>query len=111
MLYLLFGKDEFACEEALKELEQGYWSDPSLGDLNRTVLDGRKITIAELRHHCDSIPFLADRRLVIVENLIARVDGKKRSRPQPIASPESSQETEPDNTKALADDQLTNLPH
>lgn len=111
MLYLLFGKDEFACEEALKELERGRWSDPSLGDLNRTVLDGRRITIAELRHHCDAIPFLADRRLVIVENLIARVDGKKRSRPQPIASPESSQETEPDNIKSLADGLLAYFPN
>jgi len=111
MLYLLFGKDEFACEEALRELEQGYWSDPSLGDLNRTVLDGRKISIAELRHHCDAIPFLADRRLVIVENLIARVDGKKGSRTEPAATPQSDEETEPASTKALVDDLLAYLPH
>jgi len=79
MLYLFFGEDEFACEEALRELERDYWSDPTMGDLNRTLLDGRKMTLAELRHHCDAIPFLAERRLVIVEDLVTRLDGRKGS--------------------------------
>lgn len=80
MLYLIFGADEFACSEAVRDLERRTWSDPSLGELNRSVLDGRRLTISELRHHCDAIPFLAERRLVIVEGLATRLDGKRKER-------------------------------
>ncbi|HID62501.1 MAG TPA: DNA polymerase III subunit delta, partial [Anaerolineae bacterium] len=42
-------------------------------DLNTTILDGSKVTLAELMHACDSVPFLTDRRLVIVEGLLTRL--------------------------------------
>jgi DNA polymerase-3 subunit delta len=42
-------------------------------DFNVTVLDGRKVTLAELRHAADAVPFMADKRLVVVEGLLARL--------------------------------------
>ncbi len=79
MLHLIFGADEYRCSEALRALESRLWRDPSLGELNRSTLDGRRLTLSELRHHCDAIPFLAESRLVIVEGLTTRLDGKRKA--------------------------------
>jgi DNA polymerase-3 subunit delta len=46
-------------------------------DLNTTLLDGRRLTLAELRHACDAIPFLAEKRLVVVEGLLSRLTSRK----------------------------------
>src|SRR4051794_33437703 len=42
-------------------------------DLNTSVLDGAKLGFIELRAACDTVPFLAPVRLVIVEGLLARL--------------------------------------
>lgn len=70
MFYLFHGEDEFSRAEAVQNLKQRMGDDPAMADLNTTILDGRKITLGELRHVCDTIPFMADRRLVIVEGLL-----------------------------------------
>jgi DNA polymerase III subunit delta len=111
MLYLFFGEDEFACEEALRELESDYWSDPGMADLNRTLLDGRSLTLAELRHHCDAIPFLAERRLVIVEKLITRLDGNKGSRSADADEEEADELPASTSAKELLDALLAYLPN
>ena len=111
MLYLLFGADEFECSEALNKLQAKMWSDPSLGELNRSVLDGRRLTLSELRHHGDALPFLAERRLVIVEGLVTRLDGKGRERPggeEPASGPSDAP---PEKTKGLLEDLLAYLPN
>ena len=111
MLYLFFGEDEFACEEVLRELERDYWADPTMGDLNKTVLNGRSLTLAELRHHCDSVPFLAERRLVIVENLVTRLDGRKRSRGSSAGDEEADVSPATTGSKELLDGLLAYLSH
>jgi DNA polymerase III subunit delta len=42
-------------------------------DLNTTRLDGRSATLAEVENACSTLPFLSERRLVIVEGLLARL--------------------------------------
>jgi len=79
MLYILFGKDDFSCEEYLAALKARHLSNPALGDLNFTVLDGASLTLTELRHHCDALPFLGERRLVLVEGLLGRWAGASES--------------------------------
>jgi DNA polymerase-3 subunit delta len=74
MYYVLHGEDEFSCSEVLAEMK-AKMGDPAMADLNTTVLDGSKVTLAELMHACDTMPFLADRRLVIVEGLLTRLEG------------------------------------
>ncbi len=39
-------------------------------DLNTTLFSGRDISLSALQHACNSVPFLADKRLVIVEDLL-----------------------------------------
>jgi len=77
MFYVLHGEDEFSRSEILAEMK-AKMGDPAMADLNTTVLEGSKATLAELMHACDTVPFLADRRLVILEGLLTRLgDGGK----------------------------------
>lgn len=68
MLYLFFDADELACTEALNELRAAI--PPDLADLNIATLDGRKLRVEALAATCDALPFLSDRRLVIVEDAL-----------------------------------------
>lgn len=79
MFYLFHGEDEFSRSEALADFKKKM-GDPGLAELNITVFDGRRVTLAELQHACDSVPFMADRRLVIVEALLTRLEPKGRGR-------------------------------
>jgi DNA polymerase-3 subunit delta len=74
--YVLHGEDEFTRSETLADFKRRL-GPPGTGDLNTTVLDGRKLTLGELHHACDAVPFLADRRLVIVEGLLSRLTPRK----------------------------------
>jgi len=74
--YVFHGEDEFTRAETLADLKRRL-GPPDVVDLNTTLLDGRTLTLAELRHACDAIPFLAEKRLVIVEGLLARLTSQK----------------------------------
>lgn len=76
MFYVFYGDDEFSRSEALADFK-ARMGDPVMADLNTTHLDGRKVTFGELAHACDAIPFMAQVRLVIVENLLTRLTGKR----------------------------------
>ena len=87
MFYVLHGEDELGREEALARLRgKMAGGDAAMADLNTTVLNGDQLTLGELRHVCDAIPFLSDRRLVIVHGLLARLAPKKGKRGRPKAS-------------------------
>jgi DNA polymerase-3 subunit delta len=47
--------------------------DPSMAELNTSRLDGRTASLEDIRTACYAIPFLADRRLVIVTNPLTRL--------------------------------------
>jgi DNA polymerase-3 subunit delta len=79
MFYVLHGEDEFSRSEVLAEMK-AKMGDPAMADLNTTVLDGSKVTLAELMHACDTVPFLTDRRLVIVEGLLTRLGAGGRGK-------------------------------
>jgi DNA polymerase-3 subunit delta len=77
MLYLLYGPDEYARSEALGALKAQV--PPDLADLNVTTLDGRKLKLDTLIGACEVFPFLAERRLVIVNDLLKNQKaGKER---------------------------------
>jgi DNA polymerase-3 subunit delta len=79
MFYVFHGDDEFSRAEALADFK-ARMGDPVMADLNTTHLDGQKVTFGELVHACDAVPFMAQVRLVIVENLLARLAGKQSHR-------------------------------
>jgi DNA polymerase-3 subunit delta len=69
VFYLLHGDDDFSRSEALAELRDRM-GDPGMAELNTTRMDGRTVSLAQLQHTCNTIPFLSDRRLVIVDGLL-----------------------------------------
>jgi DNA polymerase-3 subunit delta len=68
MITLLFGADELARSEALAAIKAEI--PPDLADLNMTVLDGKKLKLDALVAACEAFPFIAERRLVIVTELL-----------------------------------------
>lgn len=70
MFYIFHGDDQHAQREQLAELQRTL-GDPAMLDLNTSRFQGHGLHLAELQHACDSIPFLADKRLVIVSNLLS----------------------------------------
>ncbi len=77
MLYVFYGPDAFRAREALQDLRHELDSDGNLA-ANTLWLDGRGLTLADLRTACHSASFFAASRLVIVEDLLARFGGARR---------------------------------
>jgi DNA polymerase-3 subunit delta len=85
MFYILHGDNEFEISERVADFKQKV-GDESVRDLNITVLDGRKTTLSEVQHAADAIPFLADKRLVIVDGLLTRLASRKAKDGDEVAS-------------------------
>ena len=73
MIYLLYGEDSLSVEETLASLRPDADAE-GLGDVNTTTLNGASATPAEIEAAWSTIPFMADKRTVIVRNLLARVE-------------------------------------
>lgn len=78
MLILIHGPAELIRAEALADIASRVSPDPELASLNTVRLDGRAIGPGELENAADPLPFLAERRLVIVEGLLRRLAGSGR---------------------------------
>jgi DNA polymerase III subunit delta len=100
MYYIFHGEDEFSKTEQINQL-RAKMGDPQFADLNTTQLDGRKVSLSELTHACDAVPFLADKRLVIVEGMLARLE-PRRKRGEDEAGGEVEEEANPGLAKELA---------
>ena len=66
-VYLLKGDDLIAIKSFIDELV-GRMGDPAIASLNIDRLEGRSLNLDALRSTVMTMPFLADRRLVIVNN-------------------------------------------
>jgi DNA polymerase-3 subunit delta len=81
MFYILYGQDDFSLHQAMEKIKA------DLGDreavaTNTTSLEGKQLTLSELRNKCNTAPFLSSYRLVIVDGLLGRFEvkqGKRRS--------------------------------
>ena len=77
MIIVLEGKDEYRLSERVSEFRLTV-TPPEMSDINTTMLDGNIVTIEELLTSLSTVPFMADRRLVIVEGLLNRLGGSKK---------------------------------
>jgi DNA polymerase-3 subunit delta len=73
-VYILYGEDGFGRDEAVQTLKDRMRALPA-GDHNLTEL-GPETTVAALRQAADVVPFLAERRMVIVRGLLGRLAGR-----------------------------------
>ena len=74
MFYLLYGNDEFTMREHLKMLRQQ-------GDFeyNQDTYNGAEVDLMTIITTCNTMPFLAEQRLVVVEGLPKRRRGDETS--------------------------------
>jgi DNA polymerase-3 subunit delta len=78
VLHVLVGEDDFSIRQALEGIKKGI-GDATALMTNTTVLDGRQVTVEQLRSAAGTVPFLAGKRLVIVEGLLERFDAPARA--------------------------------
>src|SRR5205807_106436 len=77
MFYLLHGDDEFTIREQIKRLrQQGNF------EYNQDTYNGGEVSLATITATCNTLPFLADQRFVVVEGLPKKRRGET-SLPQP----------------------------
>ena len=79
MLYILHGEDELTCSETLNSLRSRL-GPPELATLNTSVFDGAEVTLAELKNACDTIPFMTQRRMVVVHGLLSRLAAPRKQK-------------------------------
>lgn len=71
MFYLLHGEDEFSSREQLKTLrQQGQF------DFNQDVYSGAETDLKTILITCDTLPFLTEQRLVVVDGLPKKKRGE-----------------------------------
>ena len=70
VIYVFHGDDELAITEAIGSLKARL-GDPSIVDMNLTTLDGRSFSIEDFETASKSMPFVADRRLIVVSHPLA----------------------------------------
>jgi len=73
LIYLIYGEESLSVEETLASLSAGT-GDNDLYDVNTTTLNGATVSFAELEAAWSTIPFLADKRIVVVRGLLARME-------------------------------------
>jgi DNA polymerase-3 subunit delta len=74
---VLVGEDDYSIRQALEEIKKAI-GDATALMTNTTVLEGPQVTPEQLQAACQAVPFLADKRLVIVEGLLERFEPKGR---------------------------------
>ena len=84
MIYLLYGEDSLSVEETLDSLRADAGPD-ELYDVNTTTMNGASVSLGELEAAFSAVPFMSDKRIVIVRDLLAQAErgrggGSARSR-------------------------------
>ncbi len=80
MIYILVGPDDYSIGQRLEEIKKGI-GDAEMLVANTTVFDGDKVSPAELKAVVETVPFLASKRLVLVERLLKRFEGGRAKKP------------------------------
>ena len=78
MLYILHGEDDFSLHQALSEIKKSIGDQTAL-TTNTSVLDGQQVTVGQLPAVCEAMPFLAEKRLVLIHGLLERFEPKIKS--------------------------------
>ncbi|MGC9358902.1 MAG: DNA polymerase III subunit delta [Anaerolineae bacterium] len=100
MFYVLHGDEEYLKAERVADLRSRVAGDAT-GGLNVSELDGRSTTVLEVLNASRAMPFLAERRLVIVYGLLEQLAKGGQSRAEELQSLVEGLETLPDTARLL----------
>ena len=73
MIYLFLDADDYLFSRRLSELKAAM-GDPEMADLNVSELAGSRTDAADILYHAGTMPFLAERRLVIARDYLSQLD-------------------------------------
>jgi DNA polymerase-3 subunit delta len=73
MIYLFLDADEYLLSRKVAELKAAL-GDPEMADLNMSTVEGNRTNVAEILYLAGTMPFLAERRLLIVNGFLAQLD-------------------------------------
>lgn len=68
-VYLFSGEEEYVKQEALEQLIDAIVA-PTFRDMNHQTMDGSEVKVDEIINACETLPFMADRRVVIVRDSV-----------------------------------------
>ena len=91
-IYILHGDDDQAIHEFLQQL-RAKLGDPVTAEMNTTKMEAKGLSLANLRAACFTAPFLAKRRLVILDGFLT-VLSARRGKSQAEAADELDAEAE-----------------
>lgn len=77
MLKLFFGEDTYSLNHQIKKIESDFFNS-NFGDININKFEGGRLTYDQLIRGATAVPFLADKRLIIISNLLRDGDEKIR---------------------------------
>ena len=66
-VYLLYGSEEYVLHKALKQLANAAVTE-ELSGMNVIALEGSLVKAAEICEQCETLPFMSERKLVVVNN-------------------------------------------
>jgi DNA polymerase-3 subunit delta len=99
LLYILYGEDDYSRQQALDGIKSTIGDETALAT-NTTVLEAPQATIDQLRSVAEAMPFLAEKRLVIIKGLLERFEAKAKSGRRKKTASTSNRQSE---HQALAD--------
>jgi len=94
LIYILHGSDRFTRDEQVRGLKRRMLAEAA-GEYNLSILSGADVGLSEIRAVADALPFLGDRRLVIVEGLLGRLGGSAKPaarKARPKAAPKTAKQ-------------------
>ena len=83
MIILLYGADELGMRRRMQQLKDEADGGTGMLATNHTVIDGRDAKAADVIAPAMAMPFLAPRRLVVVDNLLERFESNPAEQRQP----------------------------
>ncbi|MFC2024542.1 DNA polymerase III subunit delta [Chloroflexota bacterium] len=104
MLYILFGQDDYSRSQFLAGIKADI-GDETILTANTTLIRGQQITLDGLRGVCDAVPFLSEKRLVVIEGLMERFEPKGKTK-----RPPAKRKKEPQRDYQLWADYLASVP-
>ena len=75
VVYILRGDDQEAISSHIKKFYSGL-GEPDMAEMNTTRLDGKNASLNDLRSAALALPFLTERRLVVIDDAARGFDGR-----------------------------------